>query len=94
MTGGTDMTARRVVRLLADPTEFTARQQAQRKYRASAKGRAAAARAVKVQRAKPGFVAKTYARVKRWRHAHAVHVRVYNRVVRKRRRRQGLGAAA
>jgi hypothetical protein len=88
------MTARRIIRLLEEKPALTARQVAQRKYRASVKGKAAAARALAVQRAKPDFIAKTYTRVKRWRHAHAVHVRVYNRVVRARRRAEGLGAAA
>lgn len=88
------MIQRRVVRLLADPPALTPRQIAQRKYRASAKGRAAAARSRAVQREKPGQVAKDYARVKRWRRANALHYRVYNRVYRARKRRTERGAPA
>lgn len=85
---------RRIVRLLKDPPELTPRQLAQRKYRASAKGKAAQARSLAVQRAKPTHAAKVYARVKRWRRANAVHYRVYNRIVRARRRAQGMERAA
>ena len=87
------MTERRVVRLLAEPPELTSRQLAQRKYRASAKGKAAAARALAVQRAKPEFATKVYARVKRWRHAHPMRYRVYCRIVRARHRRERRVAA-
>lgn len=80
------MSARRIVRLLDPKAEPTPRQLAQRKYRASAKGRAAAARSLAVKRARPDHGRKEYARVKRWRHANRMHYRVYNRVARARRR--------
>lgn len=87
---------RRIVRLL-DRTPLTPRQIAQRKYRASAKGKAADARSKVKERLKPGYQAKVYVRVKRWRHANALQYRVYNRVCRCTRRRllrerQSIGA--
>lgn len=74
------------MRLLADPVKLTPRQLAQRKYRASAKGKAADARSKAKERLKPNHQAKVYALVKRWRHANALHYRAYNRVYRRRRR--------
>lgn len=79
---------RRIVRLLAEPPKLTRRQLAQRKYKQSAKGRAASARAKAKQRLKPDHPAKEYARVKAWRVTNAVHYRVYNRVYRRRRRQE------
>jgi hypothetical protein len=87
----------RVIRPLADPPELTPQQKAQRKYKASAKGKAADARNKAKQRQKATYRAAENARFKRWRGANILHRRVYERTVRQRHRREArqapLGAA-
>ena len=78
----------RLVSLLTPKIEPTARQRAQRKYRKSAKGRAANARARDKRRLNPLARKAAIARVVRWRRENPVHVRVYDRIRRRRRRNE------
>lgn len=75
----------RVVRALDEPPTLTARQLANQKYRASAKGQAAAARALAKQRANPAWRANNVARVNRWRDIpiNRLHTNVLRRVQRR-----------
>lgn len=69
----------RIVRLL-DVTELTPRQLAQKRYGASAKGKAAHARFREKRRQDPAWMAAQSARVKAWDAAHRLTRRVYKRV--------------
>jgi len=73
---------------MVKPVKLTPTQAAQKKYKASAKGRAAQARARATQRAKADFRAKETARVKRWIEANSLRFRVYRRVYMRRLRRE------
>lgn len=70
----------RIVRLLDDPVELTARQLAQRKYQASAKGKAALARYRAKKAQDPAWKAAEVARVTVWGKANVMTRRVYKRV--------------
>lgn len=93
--------ARRVVRLVdvagvEKPKLLTARQLAQKKYKASERGRAAQARAKAKQMAKPEWKAKKREWSKAWRERNPVVSKVYARTYMRRWRRerqQGQGAA-
>lgn len=80
----------RIVRLLdpPEPVKLTARQRAQRKYKQSAKGRAANTRAKARQMAKDGERAKKTARNRLWRARNAMHARVWHRTYMQRYRRE------
>jgi hypothetical protein len=80
------MGERRIVRLL---DALTPTQLAQRRYKASAKGRAAQARARANQvRKDPSYWTKQLSRLDAWRRAHPEAVKVYQRVLARRLRRE------
>lgn len=68
----------RIVRLL-DPPELTPRQLAQRRYQASAKGKAAVARQRAKQALRAEWRAAEVRRVVRWEQANRITRRVYKR---------------
>jgi NADP-dependent 3-hydroxy acid dehydrogenase YdfG len=67
-----------------EPKPLTARQLAQKKYRESAKGRAAASRHNEKRKRDPKWRARNVARVVAWRATHRDHVNVLRRVQRRR----------
>jgi hypothetical protein len=81
----------RIVRLL-DVTELTPRQLAQKRYGASAKGRAALARYRDKKRQDAAWRAAESARVKAWDAAHRLTRRVYKRTWQKTAKRLKLAA--
>lgn len=78
---------RRIVRLL-DPPELTPRQLAQRKYRASLKGKAASRRYQRKRRQDAAYRAQESARVLAWDRANRATRRVYKRVWQATRKRE------
>jgi hypothetical protein len=86
---------KRVILLLDPPVvRLTARQLANRKYKASEKGRAAMRRAKAKQLAKAEERAKKTARNRAWRQRNPMLYRVYNRTYMRRWRRERAVAAA
>lgn len=74
----------RLVKLL---TSLTPKQLAARKYKRSAKGRAAERRAMKKKMQNPAYVARKRQGTKDWKKRHADQVRVYHRIYNQTRRR-------
>lgn len=81
------MSERRVVRLLSRE-ELTPQQRAIRKYQKSPKGKAMLARARAKRRSDPVKLAKDRAATRDWRERHRLQVRVYERIYKRRRRRE------